>query len=123
MRPPNGKPRRAALALEDGTLLFGRGSGAQGEAAGELVFNTSMAGYQEVLTDPSYKGQMVVMTYPQIGNYGITRGDMESRRPFLEGFIVRELSKTYSNWEAVESIQSSWRGTASWRSKAWTPGP
>lgn len=97
---------RAALALEDGTVLFGLAGGAEGEAAGELVFNTSMTGYQEVLTDPSYKGQMVVMTYPQIGNYGIASGDMESRRPFLEGFIVRELSKTYSNWEATEGIQS-----------------
>ena len=96
---------KALLVLEDSSTYPGISCGAEGERAGELVFNTSMTGYQEVLTDPSYKGQMVVMTYPQIGNYGIIPGDMESRRPFLEGFIVRELSRTYSNWEASESVQ------------------
>ena len=95
----------AILALEDGTIFEGRACGAGGEAAGELVFNTSMTGYQEVLTDPSYKGQLVVMTYPQIGNYGITADDHESRKPFLEGFVVRELCRTPSNWQSAESVE------------------
>jgi carbamoyl-phosphate synthase small subunit len=94
----------AVLALEDGRTFRGRAFGAAGETSGEAVFNTSMSGYQEVLTDPSYAGQLVVMTYPHIGNYGINREDMESRRPFLQGFIVRELSPTVSNWRATESL-------------------
>ena len=98
--------KKAALALEDGTFFLGHSFGAEGERSGELVFNTSMTGYQEVLTDPSYKGQLVMMTYPQIGNYGITPVDMESRHPFLEGFVVREASKTYSNFAATESLQA-----------------
>jgi len=98
--------KAAALALEDGTFFSGTSFGAEGERAGELIFNTSMTGYQEVLTDPSYKGQIVVMTYPQIGNYGITAEDMESRKPFLEAFVVREASKTFSNHKAVESLQA-----------------
>jgi carbamoyl-phosphate synthase small subunit len=90
----------AKLALEDGTVYTGRAFGAPGETFGEVVFNTSMTGYQEVLTDPSYKGQVVTMTYPLIGNYGINAEDAESRRPQVEGFIVRELSRTPSNFRA-----------------------
>ena len=98
--------RRAALALEDGTVLFGEACGAEGERTGELVFNTSLTGYQEVLTDPSYKGQIVVMTYPHIGNYGVTREDMEAPVPSAEGLVVRECTKVYSNWQAVEGLES-----------------
>lgn len=94
----------AILALEDGRTFRGESFGAAGETSGEVVFNTSMVGYQEVLTDPSYAGQLIVMTYPHIGNYGINREDMESRRPFLQGFIVRELSPIVSNWRATESL-------------------
>lgn len=95
----------AILALEDGTVFRGFSCGAEGESGGEVVFNTSMTGYQEVLTDPSYKGQLVVMTYPQIGNYGITAEDNESRKPFLEAFVVRELCKHPSNWQSVETVE------------------
>jgi carbamoyl-phosphate synthase small subunit len=94
----------ALLVLEDGTVLPGRSCGAEGETVGEAVFNTSMTGYQEVLTDPSYKGQVVAMTYPQIGNYGITAEDNESRGTFLSGFIVRELCRRPSNWQSVEPL-------------------
>jgi carbamoyl-phosphate synthase small subunit len=90
----------AKLALEDGTLYTGRSFGARGETFGEVVFNTSMTGYQEVLTDPSYKGQMVTMTYPLIGNYGINVEDIESRRPQVEGFVVRELCRLASNFRS-----------------------
>ena len=90
----------AKLALEDGTVYTGRSFGARGETFGEVVFNTSMTGYQEVLTDPSYKGQIVTMTYPLIGNYGINAEDAESRAPQVEGFIVRELSGTASNFRS-----------------------
>ena len=76
---------KAILALEDGLVFEGRAVGAQGEATGELVFNTSMMGYQEILTDPSYAGQVITMTYPQIGNYGVCEEDVESRRPFCRG--------------------------------------
>jgi len=93
-------PRAAWLVLEDGTAFHGRAVGADGEAFGEAVFNTSMTGYQEVLTDPSYKGQVVCMTYPHIGNYGVNEEDVESRRPWIEGFVVRELSPTASNFRA-----------------------
>ncbi|OIO37262.1 MAG: carbamoyl phosphate synthase small subunit [Candidatus Omnitrophica bacterium CG1_02_46_14] len=96
--------KEAILALEDGRVFRGFSFGASGEAAGEVVFNTSMMGYQEILTDPSYKGQMVCMTYPLIGNYGVNRQDVESIRPFVEGFIVKEASKTYSNWRATEAL-------------------
>lgn len=95
---------KAILALEDGTVFIGKSFGAQGETSGEVVFNTSMAGYQEVLTDPSYKGQMVAMTYPLIGNYGINKEDIESREIFLEGFIVHEYCKYYSNWRGNKSL-------------------
>ncbi len=80
----------AVLALADGTVFEGWAYGAEGEAIGEVVFNTSMSGYQEILTDPSYKGQIVTMTYPLIGNYGVNPEDVESRRPFVEGFVVKE---------------------------------
>lgn len=90
----------AKLALEDGTVYTGRSFGARGETFGEVVFNTSMTGYQEVLTDPSYKGQIVTMTYPLIGNYGINPEDTESRAPQVEGFIVRELSRMPSNFRS-----------------------
>jgi carbamoyl-phosphate synthase small subunit len=96
----------AKLALEDGTVYTGRGFGAQGETFGEVVFNTSMTGYQEVLTDPSYKGQIVTMTYPLIGNYGINREDMESNKPQVEGFIVRELSRIPSNYRSDGSLDA-----------------
>jgi carbamoyl-phosphate synthase small subunit len=82
----------------------GKGFGAQAETVGEVVFNTSMTGYQEILTDPSYCGQIVTMTYPLIGNYGVNREDPESRRVFAEGLIVRELSRTFSNWRAADSL-------------------
>src|SRR5438552_5589728 len=94
----------AKLALEDGTVYAGRAFGAAGEATGEVVFNTSMTGYQEVLTDPSYKGQIVAMTYPLIGNYGINADDCESGKPQVEGFIVRELTRIPSNFRSQESL-------------------
>jgi len=94
----------AILALEDGRVWRGRGFGAEGEVVGEVVFNTAMTGYQEILTDPSYCGQIVTMTYPLIGNYGVNDEDPESRRVFAEGFIVRELSHTYSNWRGEQSL-------------------
>ncbi|MBM3790053.1 MAG: glutamine-hydrolyzing carbamoyl-phosphate synthase small subunit [Acidobacteria bacterium] len=90
----------AILALEDGRTYMGRAFGAVGESSGEVVFNTSMAGYQEILTDPSYAGQIVVMTYPHIGNYGTNSEDMESHRPFVEGLVVRELSACHSSWRS-----------------------
>ena len=96
--------KEAILALEDGLSFRGVSFGALGEAAGEVVFNTSMMGYQEILTDPSYKGQMVCMTYPLIGNYGVNLEDVESARPFVEGFIVKEVSKIHSNWRATGDL-------------------
>jgi carbamoyl-phosphate synthase small subunit len=96
----------AKLALEDGTVYTGRRFGAAGEKAGEVVFNTSMTGYQEVLTDPSYKGQIVAMTYPLIGNYGVNAEDAESRHPQVEGFIVRELARAPSNFRAHGSLDA-----------------
>jgi carbamoyl-phosphate synthase small subunit len=94
----------AILALENGTVFKGRSFGAEGECAGEAVFNTSMTGYQEVITDPSYRGQIVAMTYPLIGNYGVNPFDCESRRPFLGGFVVKEYSKVVSNWRSTMSL-------------------
>jgi carbamoyl-phosphate synthase small subunit len=94
----------AKLALEDGTVYTGRVFGARGERFGEVVFNTSMTGYQEVLTDPSYKGQIVTMTYPLIGNYGVNSEDVESGRPQVEGFIVRELARHPSNFRSNGSL-------------------
>ena len=93
-------PRTAKLALEDGTIFTGTAFGADGEVDGEVCFNTSMTGYQEILTDPSYRGQIVAMTYPQFGNYGVNAEDMESHRPHLAGFIVRENSRRVSNFRA-----------------------
>ena len=95
----------AILALEDGTWYRGVAAGAAGEARGEVVFNTSMTGYQEVLTDPSYSGQIVTMTAPQIGNYGVAAGDQESRGPCVAGFIMREASPVASNWRADSSLR------------------
>ncbi len=95
---------QAILALEDGRAFRGRAFGARGERSGEIVFNTSMTGYQEILTDPSYAGQIVVMTYPHIGNYGVNPEDVEARRIFLEGFVVREASPTVSNWRAAGTL-------------------
>jgi carbamoyl-phosphate synthase small subunit len=94
----------AKLALEDGTIFTGRGFGATGTTDGEVVFNTSMTGYQEILTDPSYKGQIVTMTYPLIGNYGINRQDVESKKPHVAGFVIKELSPIYSNYRADLSL-------------------
>ncbi len=96
---------KALLALADGTVFGGESFGAEGEAAGEVVFNTSMTGYQEILTDPSYCGQLVAMTYPEIGNVGVNREDVESRRPFLQGFIVKEYWEQPSNWRARQSLR------------------
>lgn len=94
----------AKLALEDGTVFTGRAFGAPGEVDGEVCFNTSMTGYQEILTDPSYRGQIVTMTYPEIGNYGVNAEDTESGRPHLSGFIVRELSRRVSNFRAEAGL-------------------
>jgi carbamoyl-phosphate synthase small subunit len=94
----------AKLALEDGTVFTGKAFGSRGESDGEVVFNTSMTGYQEVLTDPSYHGQIVAMTYPQIGNYGVNDADAESRRPWVRGFVIRELSGRVSNYRAAGSL-------------------
>jgi carbamoyl-phosphate synthase small subunit len=96
---------KALLALEDGRVFWGYAFGALGEVSGEVVFNTSMTGYQEILTDPSYKGQIVTMTYPLIGNYGVNSEDVESAKPQVEGFVVREKSSLYSNWRAEESLE------------------
>ncbi len=94
----------AILALEDGRVFRGRAFGARTERAGEVVFNTAMSGYQEVLTDPSYHGQIVSMTSPEIGNYGTNGGDEEAGRPFVSGFVVRELSARTSNWRATQDL-------------------
>jgi len=94
----------AILALEDGTIFRGKSFGACGERYGEVVFNTSMTGYQEILTDPSYKGQIVTMTYPLIGNYGVNKEDVESCKAFVEGFVVKEYSKISSNWRSDQSL-------------------
>jgi carbamoyl-phosphate synthase small subunit len=95
---------KAILALADGKIFEGDAFGASGEVEGEVVFNTSMSGYQEVLTDPSYCGQMVLMTYPLIGNYGVNPEDFESSRPFLKGFIIKELSGVPSNWRSSGTL-------------------
>lgn len=95
---------KAVLALEDGTLFEGKSFGASGEGCGEVVFNTSMTGYQEIVTDPSYKGQMVVMTYPMVGNYGVNQEDVESSKPQVEGFIVREYCPFPSNARSTGSL-------------------
>ena len=97
---------KAILALADGKDFTGIGFGAEGEAVGEVVFNTSMTGYQEILTDPSYEGQLVAMTYPQIGNVGVNLEDVESRRPFVRGFIVKDYTAQPSNWRASQSLHA-----------------
>ncbi len=95
---------KAILALADGRCFEGVGFGAEGEAVGEVVFNTSMTGYQEILTDPSYEGQLVAMTYPQIGNVGVNPEDVESRRPYTKGFIVKDYTAAPSNWRAAQPL-------------------
>src|SRR5919106_6889881 len=99
----NDKP--AKLALEDGTVYTGEAFGAAGEVDGEVCFNTSMTGYQEILTDPSYRGQIVTMTYPEIGNYGVNAQDLESAKPHLAGFVVRQRSRVASNFRSDETLE------------------
>jgi len=96
--------QKALIALEDGTIFEGYSFGATGETFGEVVFNTALAGYQEILTDPSYKGQIVTMTYPLIGNYGINQEDVESNKIFVEGFVVKEASRIASNWRSEKTL-------------------
>src|SRR6476619_6351029 len=98
--------KKAILVLETGRTFYGASFGAEGETFGEIVFNTSMTGYQEILTDPSYAGQIVTMTYPLIGNYGVNTEDAESRRPWAEGFVVREASRIASNWRSTETLDA-----------------
>jgi carbamoyl-phosphate synthase small subunit len=98
------RKRPAVLVLADGTAFHGTAFGADGEAIGEVVFNTSLSGYQEIITDPSYRGQIVTMTAPQIGNYGVNPEDVESHRPWIEGLVVRECSPLPSNWRARQSL-------------------
>ncbi|MEK7731246.1 MAG: carbamoyl phosphate synthase small subunit, partial [Planctomycetota bacterium] len=93
--------KRCILALEDGTVLIGTHFGGEGTQTGEVVFNTSMTGYQEILTDPSYCGQIVTMTYPHIGNYGINAEDVESSKPHVAGFVIKELARRHSNYRAT----------------------
>src|SRR5450830_746245 len=100
------KERRASLVLEDGSVFEGFAFAGSGETMGEVVFNTGMTGYQEVITDPSYKGQIVTMTYPLVGNYGINDEDMESSGIHLEGFIVKEYQRNPSNWRMKQSLKS-----------------
>ena len=100
----NGSQPRALLALEDGTCFYGRACGALGEAFGEVVFNTSMVGYQEIVTDPSYAGQIVTLTYPQVGNYGVSKTAMQSGGAALRGLVVRDTCYTPSNWQSVGSF-------------------
>jgi carbamoyl-phosphate synthase small subunit len=96
---------KTIIALEDGRIFEGNSFAGSGERYGEMVFNTSMTGYQEILTDPSYKGQIVTMTYPLIGNYGVNEEDIESERSQVEGFVVKEYSRIYSNWRAKKSLE------------------
>src|SRR5579875_2056170 len=93
---------QAILALEDGRIFRGEGYGARGECYGEVVFNTSLTGYQEIFTDPSYAGQIVVLTNPQIGNYGTNHADNEANRPYIEGLVTREFSSISSNWRSQQ---------------------
>ncbi|MGH7274036.1 MAG: carbamoyl-phosphate synthase domain-containing protein, partial [Nitrospiria bacterium] len=97
--------KKAILALADGMVFEGRSFGAEGEATGEVVFNTSITGYQEILTDPSYKGQIVTMTYPHIGNPGVNGEDMESPRPYVEALVVKEFCRHPSNWRSSMSLE------------------
>src|SRR3989338_8851348 len=102
----NKKTTKAMLVLDDGTVFEGDSFGYLAEAIGEVVFNTSLTGYQEILTDPSYKGQIVVMTYPEIGNYGVNRHDVESWKPFVEGFVVKHYNDRISNFRAAEPLHT-----------------
>ena len=95
----------AKLVLEDGRVFTGEAFGASGTRFGEVCFNTSMTGYQEVLTDPSYRGQIVAMTYPLIGNYGVNKLDGESHEPHVRGFVIEELCEMPSNWRSEESLE------------------
>jgi carbamoyl-phosphate synthase small subunit len=104
--PPSGAPRPALLALADGTCFHGIAIGADGSSVGEVVFNTAITGYQEILTDPSYAGQIVTLTYPHIGNTGINREDVESRKVFAAGLIIRDLPRMVSNWRNQEDLSS-----------------
>jgi len=97
--------RRAILALADGRIFEGRAIGAEGEATGEVVFNTAMTGYQEILTDPSYRGQLVTMTYPLIGNYGVNNADVEAKKPYVSGFVIKEAGRRASNWRAIGTLE------------------
>ena len=115
--------KHALLALADGTLFEGRALGYEGETVGEVVFNTAMTGYQEVLTDPSYKGQIITMTCPHIGNYGVTPEDIESRRIWAEGFIVKEASALASNWRSKQQLQAYLQEARSLPSRDWIPEP
>ena len=103
-KPALSLPKKACLVLEDGNAFEGRSCGAGGEARGEVVFNTAMTGYQEIFTDPSYKGQIVMMTYPLIGNTGCNAEDVESGRPWLEGLVLKEMAAAPSNWRSRESL-------------------
>ncbi len=103
---PTESMKKATLVIEDGSVFEGLSFGAEGEAYGEVVFNTSITGYQEILTDPSYNGQIVAMTYPEIGNYGVNPEDVESRKPFLRGFVVKEYWRDPSNWRSRGSLGS-----------------
>src|SRR5947209_18286891 len=95
---------KALLALADGTTFVGRSFGARGETFGEMVFNTALTGYQEVLTDPSYHGQIVAMTYPHQGNYGLNDMDAEAPKPWVRGFVMREATRSPSSWRSEESL-------------------
>ncbi len=97
--------KKATLLLEDGSIFHGKNFGAQGEVYGEIVFNTSMTGYQEIITDPSYNGQIIVMTYPEIGNYGVNSFDMESKKTFARGLVVKEYCPYPSNWRSEEPLE------------------
>ena len=101
---PFARLKPAKLAFEDGSVFSGYAFGADGTTSGEVVFNTSMTGYQEILTDPSYCGQIVTMTYPEMGNYGVNEEDVESRAPHLSGFIVRNVSRVASNFRSAETL-------------------
>ncbi len=96
--------KKAILFLEDGKYFYGQALSTTGDTAGEVVFNTSMAGYQEILTDPSYAGQIVAMTYPLIGNYGVNEEDVESKKIHLKGFVVKEFCRRHSNFRATKSL-------------------
>ena len=114
---------KAVLALEDGTWFQGTAVGAEGTASGEVVFNTGLTGYQEILTDPSYAGQIVTMTCPEIGNYGVAADDVESRAPQVAGFVMRSESPVASNWRATgHAARLPGRALASSRSPASTRG-